>query len=86
MIWQVVVWNKRVLQGNGGVVIYIFIIIYLYCLYLACYPYEYIYIYIHTLSHLYTFVRKYILYAVSIFLFVISCDCHKIHQPFNNLT
>lgn len=25
MIWQVVVWNKRVLKGNGGVVIYIYI-------------------------------------------------------------
>ena len=79
VIWQVVVWNKRVLQGNGGVVIYIFIIIYLYCLYLACYPYEYIYIYTHYHICIHLYVNIYYMLYLYFFLWF-----HVIVTKFTN--
>lgn len=75
MIWQVVVWNKRVLQGNGGVVIYI----YIYTLYISCMLslwtciymiYIYIHQYTHTLSHVYVNIY---------YILSICCICISIH-------
>ena len=83
MIWQVVVWNKRVLQGNGGVVIYI----YIHCIYLACYPYEHVYIwYIYTsiYTHIITCVRKYILYTIYMLYLYFYSLCHVIVTKFTN--
>ena len=80
MIWQVVVWNKRVLQDNGGVVIYVYIYIFIYTLYISCmlslwtYIYNiYINIHTHIKSHVYVNIY-YILYILSI-----CCICISIH-------